>query len=93
MHGQGVSKRFIDLNDPCAEAGLLAGVDEAGRGPLAGPVVVAAVIMPLDNIIEGVDDSKKLTPKKREELFPLITERAKGYPQWHSPSDPSSGSR
>lgn len=44
------------------------GVDEVGRGPLAGPVVCAAVIMPLDNVIEGVDDSKKLSAKKRERL-------------------------
>ena len=48
----------------------IAGVDEVGRGPLAGPVVCAAVIMPLDDesIIEGVDDSKKLSAKKRETL-------------------------
>lgn len=44
------------------------GVDEVGRGPLAGPVVCAAVIMPLDNVIDGVDDSKKLSAKKRERL-------------------------
>ena len=47
---------------------LVCGVDEVGRGPLAGPVVCAAVIMPLDDVIEGVDDSKKLSPKKREYL-------------------------
>ena len=52
------------------------GVDEVGRGPLAGPVVCAAVIMPLDNIIEGVDDSKKLTAKKREKLAEEIQNRA-----------------
>lgn len=46
----------------------ICGVDEVGRGPLAGPVVCAAVIMPRDRIIEGVDDSKKLTAKKRERL-------------------------
>ena len=46
----------------------IAGVDEVGRGPLAGPVVCASVIMPLDDIIEGVTDSKKLTEKKREKL-------------------------
>ena len=52
------------------EKGLkyICGVDEVGRGPLAGPVVCAAVIMPLDSLIEGVDDSKKLTAKKREKL-------------------------
>lgn len=54
----------------------ICGVDEVGRGPLAGPVVCAAVIMPLDDIIEGVDDSKKLTAKKREKLSALIREKA-----------------
>ena len=48
------------------------GVDEVGRGPLAGPVVCAAVIMPLDKLIDGVDDSKKLSAKKRERLFEEI---------------------
>ena len=52
------------------------GVDEVGRGPLAGPVVCAAVIMPLNDIIEGVDDSKKLTAKKREKLAEEIQNRA-----------------
>ena len=52
------------------------GVDEVGRGPLAGPVVCAAVIMPLDDIIEGVDDSKKLTAKKREILSGKILKKA-----------------
>ena len=55
---------------------LVAGVDEVGRGPLAGPVVCCAVIMPHDNLIEGVTDSKKLTEKKRETLAKIITERA-----------------
>lgn len=54
---------------------LIAGVDEVGRGPLAGPVVAAAVILPEDFDVLGVDDSKKLTEKKREELFPLIKEK------------------
>jgi ribonuclease HII len=54
----------------------ICGVDEVGRGPLAGPVVCAAVIMPLDDIIEGVDDSKKLSAKKREELSKLIHQKA-----------------
>ena len=58
---------------------LVAGVDEVGRGPLAGPVVCAAVIMPLDDIIEGVDDSKKLSEKKRESLAKLIKEKAVAY--------------
>jgi ribonuclease HII len=59
-------------------AGLrhIAGVDEAGRGPLAGPVVAAAVIFPPEVLIEGVNDSKKLTEKKREALFHTIHEQA-----------------
>lgn len=52
------------------------GVDEVGRGPLAGPVVCAAVIMRADSIVEGVDDSKKLTAKKREKLSALIKQNA-----------------
>ena len=55
---------------------LIAGIDEAGRGPLAGPVVVAGVIMPLDDIIEGINDSKKLSEKKRDKLFDLIMQKA-----------------
>ena len=60
---------------------LIAGVDEVGRGPLAGPVVCAAVIMPLvaEKIIAGVDDSKKLTEKKREQLFDEIVKKAVAY--------------
>ena len=54
----------------------VAGVDEVGRGPLAGPVVTAAVILPFDFDILGVDDSKKLSAKKREELYELIMEKA-----------------
>ena len=54
----------------------IAGVDEAGRGPLAGPVVAAAVIFPEEFIIENVDDSKKCTAKQREELFALIMKQA-----------------
>lgn len=56
--------------------GLTAGVDEAGRGPLAGPVVVAAVILDPDRAIEGLNDSKKLSEAQRELLFPLILETA-----------------
>ena len=55
------------------------GVDEAGRGPLCGPVCAAAVILPLDYEIEGINDSKKLTEKKREQLFDIITEKAIAY--------------
>ncbi len=55
------------------------GIDEAGRGPLAGPVYAAAVILPRDAVILGLDDSKKLTEKKREALFDIITEKAIAY--------------
>lgn len=57
----------------------IAGVDEVGRGPLAGDLVVAAAIMDLDNPIDGVNDSKKLSEKKREELFPIILSRCISY--------------
>ena len=57
----------------------ISGVDEAGRGPLAGPVVAAAVIFSPNIDIVDLDDSKKLSPKKREELFPEIQERATAY--------------
>ena len=55
---------------------LICGVDEAGRGPLAGPVCAAAVILPHGLVIDGLNDSKKLSEKKREALFPLICEQA-----------------
>ena len=69
-------KQFLDEN-----VKIIAGIDEAGRGPLAGPVSVAGVIMPLDDkdIIEGINDSKKLTEKKREKLFDRIIEKAVSY--------------
>ncbi len=57
----------------------ICGCDEAGRGPLCGPVVAAAVILPENCIIEGLDDSKKLTEKKREALFDIIKEKAVSY--------------
>lgn len=57
----------------------ICGVDEAGRGPLAGPVCAAAVILPRDLEIPGLTDSKKLTDKKRRELFPIIKEQAIAY--------------
>lgn len=57
----------------------IAGIDEAGRGPLAGPVVVACVIMPKDSMIEGVNDSKKVSEKKREKLYEQIIEEAVAY--------------
>lgn len=57
----------------------VAGVDEAGRGPLAGDVYAAAVILPPDAIIEGLNDSKKLSPQKREALFEVICQTAEAY--------------
>ena len=54
----------------------IAGCDEAGRGPLFGPVVCASVILPHDFVLEGLNDSKKLTEKKREEYYPIIMEKA-----------------
>ena len=70
----------LDIERIYWERGIerLAGVDEAGRGPLAGPVVAAAVVFPKGLFIDGVDDSKKLTEKRRESLFPLIKEQALG---------------
>ena len=58
---------------------LVCGVDEAGRGPLCGPVFAAACILPDGLVLEGLNDSKKLTPKKREKLFDLICENAIDY--------------
>lgn len=58
---------------------MICGVDEAGRGPLAGPVCAAAVILPPHIEIPGLNDSKKLTDKKRRELFPVIQEKALAY--------------
>lgn len=57
----------------------ICGIDEAGRGPLAGPVVVASVIMPKDSMIEGVNDSKKVSEKKREVIYEKIVEEAISY--------------
>ncbi len=64
-----------------AELGIkyIAGVDEAGRGPLAGPVYAAAVILPEGCVVDGLNDSKKLTEKKREELFDIIIEKATAW--------------
>ncbi len=58
---------------------MICGVDEAGRGPLAGPVCAAAVILPEDTLIEGLNDSKKISEKKREQLFDIIKEKAVAY--------------
>ena len=63
----------------CEEIQVICGVDEAGRGPLAGPVCAAAVILPKGLEIPGLTDSKKLTDKKRRELFPVIKEQAVAY--------------
>lgn len=71
----------LDLFDrPLAEEyGLICGVDEAGRGPLAGPVCVAAVILDPQKPLVGINDSKKLTEKKREALYPQIIESSIAY--------------
>ena len=70
-----------EIEDECNAAGYqtICGVDEAGRGPLAGPVCAAAVILPPNLEIPGLTDSKKLSDKKRRELFPVIQEQAVAY--------------
>lgn len=74
-------KAMYEYEHNCRDNGytVVAGVDEAGRGPLAGPVYAAAVILPNDIIIKGINDSKKLSEKKREKLFEEITEKAIAY--------------
>lgn len=69
------------LEEALREHGFLSvcGVDEAGRGPLSGPVVAAACILPIGCAIEGLNDSKKLSPKKRDALFDEIKEKAIAY--------------
>ena len=69
------------IEQECCRQGyqVLCGVDEAGRGPLAGPVCAAAVILPANLEIPGLNDSKKLTDKRRRELFPIIKEQAIAY--------------
>ena len=69
------------IEDACKAEGyrLICGVDEAGRGPLAGPVCAAAVILPEHLEIPGLNDSKKLSDKRRRELFPIIQESALAY--------------
>lgn len=57
----------------------ICGIDEAGRGPLAGPVVVGAVVLPRDSFIEGINDSKKISEKKREQIYETITKEAISY--------------
>ena len=61
------------------DVAVICGVDEAGRGPLAGPVCAAAVILPRDLVIDGLNDSKKLSDKKRRELYDVIIEQALAY--------------
>lgn len=72
---------WLQYEEKAFEKGFvnICGVDEAGRGPLAGPVCAAAVILPKGKIIEGVNDSKKLSEKKREQLFDVIKEQAAAY--------------
>ena len=65
-------------------AGLICGCDEAGRGPLAGPVFAAAVILPVGLVIEGLDDSKRIKPEKREELYNIIRENALDFAVAHA---------
>lgn len=70
-----------EIERACREEGfaLICGVDEAGRGPLAGPVCAAAVILPPELVIPGLTDSKKLSDKRRRELFPVIQREAAAY--------------
>ena len=70
-----LNMREFDLS----KGSLVAGIDEAGRGPLAGHVYAAAVILPENTVIEGLNDSKKLSEKKREELYDIIIEKALAY--------------
>ena len=77
-------KRLIELKKMDKEfydkgVNYIAGIDEAGRGPLAGPVVVASVILPPDSMIEGINDSKKISESKREKLFDIILNEAISY--------------
>lgn len=77
-------ERLVQMNqyeDQLHKLGIeyVAGVDEAGRGPLAGPVFAAAVIFPKGTRIEGINDSKKINEKKREELYDIIIEKAISY--------------
>ena len=77
----GIDENYFELEENLLKEGyrFICGVDEAGRGPLAGPVFAAAVIMDREIIIEGVRDSKKLTPKKREKLFEEIIKESIAY--------------
>lgn len=70
--------KLKEIDNKIFEQGLnyICGIDEAGRGPLAGPVVVASVILPKDSMIEGVNDSKKVSEKKRERVYEEIMGKA-----------------
>ena len=74
-------KNMWEIENSYFDAGvqIICGVDEAGRGPLAGPVCAAAVILPAGLVIPGLDDSKKLSDKRRRELMPIIQENALSY--------------
>lgn len=72
-------KRIENLQNITQHFTLICGIDEAGRGPLAGPVFAAAVILPRDHGIVGLEDSKLLSAKKREDLFLQITSKATSY--------------
>ncbi len=74
-----MDKLFYERQLTAQGCKYICGVDEVGRGPLAGPVVCAAVIMPLDDIIDGVDDSKRLSARRREQLAQSIKQRAIAY--------------
>jgi len=70
-------QRLTEIERECWDRGLvIAGIDEVGRGPLAGPVVTACVSIPQSRLVPGVDDSKKLSEKRREQIYPLLLEAA-----------------
>ena len=69
-----IDKEFFDMGMK-----YVCGIDEAGRGPLAGPVVVASVALPADSMIQGINDSKKISESKREKLYDLILQEAISY--------------
>lgn len=73
------TRTLMAYEDEYRLQGIVAGVDEAGRGPLAGPVVAGCVILPDDHLIYYLNDSKKLSAKKRDELYDIIINEAKGY--------------
>lgn len=74
-----LKERFTFDSEKRAQYGVICGIDEAGRGPLAGDVYAAAVVLPEGAFIDGLDDSKKLSEKKREELFDVIISECSAY--------------